>query len=462
MPEYDFDLYIIGAGSGGVRASRIAAQGGARVGICEDSRVGGTCVIRGCVPKKLLVYGSHFHEDFEDAAGYGWTVGETKFDWPTLIANKDMEIDRLNLIYKKLLADAGVTLHESRGRLVDNHTVNVGGHRITTERIVVATGGRPVKPPIVGAELAITSNEAFHLPQLPPRIVVVGGGYIAVEFAGIFNGLGAEVTQIVRRDLVLRGFDEDVRRVLQQELTKKGIIFRTGSEIVAIEEGEGFLRCRTAAGEAIETDAVMYATGRTPNTEDLGLVEVGVTLNKAGAIAVDEWSQTTVPGIYAIGDVTDRINLTPVAIMEGHYLANTLFHDRPMKPDHSNVPSAVFSQPPVATVGLTEEQARRTYGEIDVYASSFRPMKYTMSGRHQSSFMKLLVDAKTDKVVGAHMVGDDAAEIIQGLAVAIKAGATKRHFDTTVGIHPTAAEEFVTMRTKRHPAHGSGATKAAE
>jgi glutathione reductase (NADPH) len=462
MPEYDFDLYIIGAGSGGVRASRIAAQGGARVGICEDSRVGGTCVIRGCVPKKLLVYGSHFHEDFEDAAGYGWTVGETKFDWPTLIANKDTEIDRLNLIYKKLLADAGVTLHESRGRLVDNHTVNVGGHRITAERIVVATGGRPVKPPIVGAELAITSNEAFHLPQLPPRIVVVGGGYIAVEFAGIFNGLGAEVTQIVRRDLVLRGFDEDVRRVLQQELTKKGIIFRTGSEIVAIEEGEGFLRCRTAAGEAIETDAVMYATGRTPNTEDLGLVEVGVTLNKAGAIAVDEWSQTTVPGIYAIGDVTDRINLTPVAIMEGHYLANTLFHDRPMKPDHSNVPSAVFSQPPVATVGLTEEQARRTYGEIDVYASSFRPMKYTMSGRHHSSFMKLLVDAKSDKVVGAHMVGDDAAEIIQGLAVAIKAGATKRHFDTTVGIHPTAAEEFVTMRTKRHPAHGSGATKAAE
>ncbi|MEO8559160.1 MAG: glutathione-disulfide reductase, partial [Rhodospirillales bacterium] len=440
----------------------IAAQSGAKVGICEDSRVGGTCVIRGCVPKKLLVYGSHFAEDFEDAAGYGWTIGERKFDWPTLIANKDREIDRLNLIYKKLLSDAAVTLHEARGRLVDEHTVDVGGTRHTAKYIVIATGGYPVKPPIVGAELAITSNEAFHLTKLPPRIVVVGGGYIAVEFAGIFNGLGAEVTQVIRRETVLRGFDEEVRSVLQKEMTKKGVIFRSQTEIVAIEKGEGFLRCRTAAGEAIEADAVMYATGRDPNTKNLGLEEVGVTLNKAGAIAVDEGSQSTVPSIYAIGDVTDRVNLTPVAIMEGHYLANTLFHNQPMKPDHANVPSAVFSQPGVATVGLSEEQARRTYGKVDVYASSFRPMKYTLSGRQQHSFMKLVVDAKSDKVVGAHMVGDDAAEIIQGLAVAIKAGATKKHFDTTVGIHPTAAEEFVTMRTKRAAPQGTGATKAAE
>jgi len=457
MAGYDFDLYIIGAGSGGVRASRIAAQAGVKVGICEDSRVGGTCVIRGCVPKKLLVYGSHFAEDFEDAAGYGWTVPEPSFDWSTLIANKDLEIDRLNLIYKKLLADSGVVLHEARGRLLDAHTLDVGGRKITAERIVIATGGHPVKPPIAGAEFAITSNEAFHLPELPPRIVVVGGGYIAVEFAGIFNGLGAEVTQVIRRDLVLRGFDEEVRTALQHELIKKGIIIRNHTEIVTIEKGEGFLRCRTAAGEAIEADAVMYATGRVPNTRNLGLHEVGVTLNKAGAVAVDEWSQTTVPNIYAIGDVTDRIALTPVAIMEGHYLANTLFHGRPMKPDHSNVPSAVFSQPPVATVGLTEEQARRTYGEVDIYATNFRPMKYTLSGRHQHSFMKLVVDARSDRVVGAHMVGDDAAEIIQGLAIAIKAGATKHQFDATVGIHPTAAEEFVTMRTKRAPHHAKAA-----
>ncbi len=457
MPEYDFDLYIIGAGSGGVRASRISAQGGARVGICEDSRVGGTCVIRGCVPKKLLVYGSHFAEDFDDASGYGWTIEGRTFDWPTLIANKDKEIDRLNGIYKVLLSDAGVVLHEARGKLVDAHTIDVGGKRITAERIVIATGGHPIKPPIAGAEFAITSNEAFHLPELPQRIVVVGGGYIAVEFAGIFNGLGAEVIEVCRRDLVLRGFDDDVRRALQQEMTKKGIIVRNNSEIVAIEKGQGFLRCRTAAGEAIETDAVMYATGRAPNTHNLGLAEVGVTLNKAGAVAVDEWSQTTVPNIYAIGDVTDRINLTPVAIMEGHYLANTLFFGRPMKPDHHNVPSAVFSQPTVATVGLTEEAARRVYGDVDIYASSFRPMKYTLSGRNQHSFMKLVVDAKSDKVLGAHMVGDDAAEIVQGLAIAIKMGATKQQFDTTVGIHPTAAEEFVTMRVKRAPPQAKAA-----
>ncbi len=454
---YDYDLYIIGAGSGGVRCSRIAAAAGARVAICEDDRVGGTCVIRGCVPKKLLVYGSHFAEDFEDAAGYGWTLEDPKFDWPTLIARKDNEIDRLNGIYKKLLSDAGVTLHEGRGKLVDAHTVEVAGKRHTAERIVIATGGRAVRPGIEGAEHAITSNEAFHLKILPPRILVVGGGYIAVEFAGIFNGLGAETTMAVRRDLILRGFDREVRETLQREMTRKGIVFRTGTEIVAIEKTGDQFRCKTAAGEAIETDLVMFATGRAPNTHDLGLERLGVTLNKVGAIAVDEWSQSTVPGIYAIGDVTDRINLTPVAIMEGHFLANTLFGKRPMKPDHANVPSAVFSQPPVATVGLTEDEARRTYGEIDVYAAQFRPMKYTMSGRQQQTFMKLLVDAASDRVVGAHMVGDDAAEIIQGVAIAVKAGATKAHFDATVGIHPTAAEEFVTMRSKRPPVQAKAA-----
>lgn len=448
---YDYDLYVIGAGSGGVRCSRIAATAGARVAICEDDRVGGTCVIRGCVPKKLLVYGSHFHEDFEDAAGYGWTVGDSKFDWATLIANKDNEIDRLNGIYKRLLSDAGVTLHEGRGRLVDAHTVEVAGKRHTAERIVIATGGRAIRPGIEGAEFGITSNEAFHLKTLPKRIVVYGGGYIAVEFAGIFNGLGAEVTQVIRRDFILRGFDQEVREHLQKEMARKGIVFRPNTEIVAVEKSGDAYRCKTSAGEAIEADLVMFATGRAPNTHDLGLERVGVTLNKAGAIAVDEWSQTTVPSIYAIGDVTDRINLTPVAIMEGHFLANTLFANRPMKPDHRDVPSAVFSQPPVGTVGLTEEEARRTYGEIDVYAATFRPMKATLSGRQQQTLMKLLVDAKSDRVVGAHMVGEDAAEIIQGIGIAIKAGATKRQFDATVGIHPTAAEEFVTMRSKRPP-----------
>jgi glutathione reductase (NADPH) len=454
---YDYDLYVIGAGSGGVRCSRIAATAGARVAICEDDRVGGTCVIRGCVPKKLLVYGSHFAEEFEDAAGYGWQIGESKFSWPTLIANKDNEIDRLNGAYKRLLSDAGVTLHEGRGRLIDANTVEVAGKRYSAERIVIATGGRAVRPGIEGAEHGITSNEAFHLKTLPKRILVYGGGYIAVEFAGIFNGLGAEVTQVVRRDLILRGFDQEVRQHLQKEMTRKGVIFRPNTELVAVEKSGDACLCKTAAGETIETDLVMFATGRAPNTQDLGLEQVGVGLNKAGAIAVDEWSQSTVPSIYAIGDVTDRINLTPVAIMEGHFLANTLFGKRPMKPDHANVPSAVFSQPPVGTVGLTEEEARRVHGEIDVYAATFRPMKYTLSGRQQQTLMKLLVDAKTDRVVGAHMVGDDAAEIIQGIGIAIKAGATKAQFDATVGIHPTAAEEFVTMRSKRPPLQAKAA-----
>jgi glutathione reductase (NADPH) len=453
---YDYDLFVIGAGSGGVRASRIAAGHGARVGICEDFRVGGTCVIRGCVPKKLLVYGSKFAHEFEDAAAFGWTVPTPAHSWPTLRDNVQKEVDRLNAVYLRLLDDAGVTLHMGRGRLMDRHTLEIAGGKdgartVTAEKILVATGGRPVVPPIPGHELAITSNEAFHLPELPRRIAIVGAGFIAVEFAGIFNGLGVQVDLVLRRDRVLRGFDEECRTAVHEALAGNGIRMRTETEIGRIvAKGEkGPYEIHTPAGGMFETDLVMYATGRAPNTGGLGLEKAGVHLDKAGAIAVDEWSKTTAGNIWAVGDVTDRINLTPVAIMEGHCFADTEFGGKPRKPDHRNVPSAVFCQPELANVGLTEEEARRTLGELRIYTAAFRPMKYTLSGRHQRTFMKLIVEAATDKVVGAHMVGDDAAELIQGLAVAIKAGATKAHFDATVGIHPTAGEEFVTMRTAR-------------
>jgi glutathione reductase (NADPH) len=450
---YDYDLFVIGAGSGGVRASRIAAGHGARVGICEDYRVGGTCVIRGCVPKKLLVYGSKFAHEFEDAAAYGWTVPEPTHSWATLRDNVQKEVDRLNAVYLRLLDGAGVKLHMGRGRLMDRHTIQVGEETITAEKILVATGGRPVVPPIPGHELAITSNEAFHLPELPKRITVVGGGYIAVEFAGIFNGLGAKVDLVLRRDRVLRGFDEECRTFVHEALAENGIRLRTETQIGRIVakggDGKGPYEVHTLLGGMFETDCVMYATGRTPNTSGIGLEKVGVQLDKAGAIAVDEWSRTTAENIWAVGDVTDRINLTPVAIMEGHCFADTEFGNKPRKSDHRDVPSAVFCQPELANVGLTEEEARLTLGELRVYTAAFRPMKYTVSGRHQRTFMKLIVEAATDKVVGIHMVGDDAAELIQGLAVAVKAGATKAQFDATVGIHPTAGEEFVTMRTAR-------------
>ena len=448
---YDYDLFVIGAGSGGVRASRIAASHGARVGICEDYRVGGTCVIRGCVPKKLLVYGSKFTHEFEDAPAFGWTMTAPSLSWPTLRDNVNKEVDRLNAVYLRLLEGAGVKLHMGRGRLMDRHTIQVGEETVTAEKILIATGGHPVIPSIPGCELAITSNEAFHLKELPRRIAIVGAGYIAVEFAGIFKGLGVEVDLVLRRDRVLRGFDEECRTAVHESLKESGIRMRTETEIGRIvQKGDnGPFEVNTPLGGMFETDLVMYATGRAPNTKGIGLEKVGVQLDKVGAIAVDEWSKTTAENIWAVGDVTDRINLTPVAIMEGHCFADTVFGNKPRKPDHRGVPSAVFCQPEMANVGLTEEEAKRTLGELRIFTAAFRPMKYTVSGRHQRTFMKMIVEAATDRVVGIHMVGDDAAELIQGLAVAMKAGATKAHFDATVGIHPTAGEEFVTMRTAR-------------
>jgi glutathione reductase (NADPH) len=458
MARHDYDLFVIGAGSGGVRAARIAAGHGARVAIAEASRVGGTCVLRGCVPKKLLVYGAHVAHELEDAAGYGWTIDGARHNWSTLIANKDKELQRLEGVYLKLLANAGAELIQGRARVVAPDAVEVNGRRATARTILVATGGWPVVPDVPGRELAITSNEALDLARRPERIVVVGGGYIAVEFAGIFAALGSRVTQLYRGEMILRGFDGDVRRFLADELRKKHIDLRLRAEVLRIDRGGGGLAVTLAGGQVIETDAVMYATGRAPNTRDLGLGEVGVALRPNGAVVVDEWSRSTVPSIYAVGDATDRINLTPVAIAEGHAFADTVFGNRPRKMDHANVPSAVFSQPPVSVVGLSEDAARARGIAVDIYRTTFKPMKHTLSGRDERTLMKLVVDRASDRVIGAHMVGADAPEIIQGLAVAIKAGATKAHFDATIGIHPTAAEEFVTMRTKAP----EPAAKAAE
>ncbi|HEV2546084.1 MAG TPA: glutathione-disulfide reductase [Stellaceae bacterium] len=448
MATYDFDMFTIGAGSGGVASSRRAGSYGARVAICEDSRVGGTCVIRGCVPKKLLVYGAQFADAFADAAGYGWHVAPPVHDWAALIAAKDREIGRLEGIYRKLLSDANVTLIEGRAHLVDAHTVEVASKRYTAANILIATGAHPVMPAIPGIEHAITSNEALDLSRLPHRIVIVGGGYIAVEFAGIFNGLGAEVTLVIRGEELLRGFDDDIRVTLAQEFRNRGIAIRAGTDVTRIEKRGQGLDLSLSIGDTLSADLVMYATGRHPNTRGLGLEAVGVRLGKANAVAVDEWSRSAVPHIYAIGDVTDRLNLTPVAIAEGRALAETLFNDNPVTVDHANVATAVFSQPPVGTVGLTERVAREKYGAVDIYRTRFRPMKHTLSGREEGTMMKLVVDRRSDRVLGCHMVGADAPEIIQGLAIAVKCGATKRQFDQTIGIHPTAAEEFVTMREK--------------
>ena len=446
MPDFDFDLITIGAGSGGVASSRRAASYGARVAICEDSRIGGTCVIRGCVPKKLLMYGSQFSEAFDDAEGFGWTIEPPSFDWPTLIAAKDREIDRLEGIYRKLLANSGVTLFEGRGTVIDPHTVEIAGKRYTTERILIATGARPALPAIPGVELAITSNEALDLPRLPGTILIVGGGYIGLEFAGIFNGLGSQVTLGIRRDLVLAGFDQDIRLSITKVLHERGITIQSGHVISALrKEGD---RVVAVSDTGVETsyDLVMYATGRLPNSRNIGLEDVGVELDEYGAIAVNSWSQTAVPSIYAVGDVTNHLNLTPWAIAQGRALAETLYNRNPIEASSHNVPAAVFSQPPVATVGLSEEDARALYDVVTIYRATFRPMKNTLSGRNEQTMMKLVVDTATDKVVGCHMVGPDGPEIIQGIAIAMKCGATKRQFDQTLGLHPTAAEEFVTMR----------------
>lgn len=449
MSQYDFDLFVIGGGSGGVRAGRISGGYGAKVAVAEEYRYGGTCVIRGCVPKKLLVYGSQFAHDFEDAAGFGWTVGSRVFDWPTMIANKDKEITRLEGIYRKLFENAGAKTFDGRATLKDAHTVLIGDKSVTADKILIATGGHPVKPAVPGAELMITSNEAFHLKEQPKRIVIVGGGYIALEFAGIFNGFGSKVTMLYRGEQVLRGFDEDIRNHLAGEIRKSGIDLKCKTDLTKIEKAkDGALLVHLTDGSTMDVDAVLAATGRKPNTAGLGLEVLGVNTDADGAVVVNEYSRSSVENIYAVGDVTNRINLTPVAIREGHCFADTVFGNKPRSPDHADVPAAVFSQPPVGTIGLSETDARVRYGEVDVYRTSFRPLKATISGRDERVMMKLVVDAKTDRVVGAHMVGEDAGEIMQGIAVAIKAGAKKADFDATIGIHPTAAEEFVTMREK--------------
>ena len=445
MPDFDYDLFTIGAGSGGVAGSRRAATYGAKVAIAESVRVAGTCVLRGCVPKKLLVYGVHFADELEDAAGYGWTIGAHSLDWAKLIAAKDKEIDRLHGIYIKMLKDSGVEIIDGWAEIVGPHEVRINGRTIRSRNILVATGGRPEKPAIPGIEHTITSNEALDLKSLPRRMVIVGGGYIAVEFAGIFAAAGVEVTEIIRADAILRGFDADIRSHLTAEMTRRGIKIKPGVRIARIDKTKDGYRLVSDAGESFDTDLVMYATGRVPNTGNMGLEKAGVQLNKRGAIAVDEWQRTTVPGIYAVGDCTDRINLTPVAIAEARAVAETLFNNNPVKMDHGTVPSAVFSQPPVGTVGLSEEAARQI-GPVDIYRATFRPMKFVLPSRDEKAMMKLIVDRETNRVVGAHMVGPDAPEIIQGLAIGVKAGLTKTQWDRTVAIHPTAAEEFVLMR----------------
>jgi glutathione reductase (NADPH) len=448
--DYDYDLLTIGAGSGGVAASRRAGSYGARVAICEEARVGGTCVLRGCVPKKLLVYGSHFADEFADSAGFGWTIPEQpSIDWPRLIATKDRELDRLNGVYLRLLRDSGVTLIEGRARLVGPHTVAIGERKVTAKHILVATGSRPHLPSVRGIEHAITSNEALSLPELPKRMIIVGGGYIAVELGCIFNALGVAVTLLIRGEMVLRGFDDDIRASLTTELKKRGIVIRCETLVSDIEKRETGLSVLTHGEEVLEADVVLYATGRLPNTEGIGLEEVGIEVDRAGAILVDERSRTRIPSIYAVGDCTNQKNLTPVAIAAGRAVAESLFNNRDLRVDYEYIPSAVFSQPPAASVGYTEREARTRFGLVDVYITSFRAMKHTLSGRDERTMMKLVVDRGSQRVVGCHLVGADAPEILQGFAVAIRAGATKEIFDTTLGIHPTAAEELVTMRDKR-------------
>lgn len=447
MSAYDFDLFVIGAGSGGVRASRMAASFGAKVAVAEDTYLGGTCVNVGCVPKKLFVYGSQVPEEVQGAAGYGWDIAEPKFDWPTLRDNKTKEIQRLNGIYGNLLKNAGVELIDGRATIVDPHTVSVNGKNYSAERILVATGGWPTYPDIPGAEHMISSNEAFYLDEFPQRVMVLGGGYIAVEFAGIFNGLGAKTELIYRGPLFLRGFDKEIREFTAKEVAQKGVQLTFDTNIESIEKlPSGELKVKLTDGSERVVDCVMAATGRAPKIEGLGLENTAVQINKNGTLAVNDDYQTDEPSIYAIGDVIGGLELTPVALAEGMALAKTLYNNQPTKVDYDNIATAVFCQPNIATVGLTEEQALERGLRVRVYCSSFRPMKNTLSGSPERMLMKLLVDDSNDKVIGCHMVGHEAGELIQGLAVAIKAGATKSDFDATIGIHPTAAEEFVTMR----------------
>ena len=446
---YDFDLYVIGAGSGGVRAARFAAGFGAKVAVAESRYLGGTCVNVGCVPKKLLVYGAHYAEDFEQASAYGWTAGEASFDWATLIANKDQEINRLNGIYRNLLVNSGVVLHEGHARLTGPHEVEINGQRHTARHILIATGGWPVIPDIPGRDHAISSNEAFFLKELPKRVIVVGGGYIAVEFAGIFHGMGAQTSLLYRGDLFLRGFDGAVRKHLAEELTRRGLDLQFNADIKSIEKlDDGSLRVELKDGKTLITDCVFYATGRRPMLDNLGLEHTAVTVDEKGFVKVNEKYETTEPSILAIGDVIGRVQLTPVALAEGMAVARRLFKPEQYRlVDYRMIPTAVFSLPNIGTVGLTEEQARKEGYKVEIFESRFRPMKLSLTDCQERTLMKLVVDAQTDKVLGCHMVGPDAGEIVQGLAIALKAGATKRDFDETIGVHPTAAEEFVTMRT---------------
>ena len=446
---YEFDLFVIGAGSGGVRAARFAAGFGAKVAVAESRYLGGTCVNVGCVPKKLLVYGAHFAEDFEQASGFGWSLGEANFDWATLIANKDREINRLNGIYRNLLLNSGVTLMEGHAKLTGPNEVEVNGQRYTAKHILIATGGWPQIPEIPGHEYAISSNEAFFLKALPKRVLVVGGGYIAVEFAGIFQGLGAETSLLYRGEMFLRGFDGAVRKHLHEELTKRGMDVQFNADIARIDkQADGSLKATLKDGRELIADCVFYATGRRPMLDNLGLETTGVKLDKRGFVEVDELYQSAEPSILAIGDVIGRVQLTPVALAEGMAVARRLFKPEQYRPvDYKMIPTAVFSLPNIGTVGLSEEQAIEDGHTVQIFESSFRPMKLTLTECQERTLMKLVVDADTDKVLGCHMVGPEAGEIVQGLAIALKAGATKQHFDETIGVHPTAAEEFVTMRT---------------
>ena len=446
MASYDYDLFVIGAGSGGVRASRMSASHGAKVAVAEERFLGGTCVNVGCIPKKLFSYGSHYPDAAKDAAAYGWDFAEPTLDWSRLIENKNKEIERLNGIYRMLLENAGVTLYEARATLIDAHTLDVGGEKVTADKILIATGGRPETDDVPGAEHAIVSDDAFYLPNRPNRALVVGGGYIAVEFAGIFNGYGADTSLIYRRDLFLRGFDMDVRIHLAQEMEKNGINLIWNTVIERIEKTNDGLNVTMSNGETGQFDQILYAIGRKPNTRNMGLEDVGVEMTDKGAIVVDDYYQTSVDNIYALGDIIDRFQLTPVAIGEAMKLSSNLFKGTNYKMDYADIPTAVFSDPPIGTVGLTEEDARAQYGDVDIYRSTFRSLKDTLTGSSAQTMMKLIVDRKSDRVVGCHMVGPDAGEITQGLGIALKCGATKAQFDATVGIHPTAAEEFVTMR----------------
>jgi glutathione reductase (NADPH) len=455
MAEFDTDLFVIGGGSGGVRAARIAATHGARVMVAEEYRMGGTCVIRGCVPKKLLVYASHIHHEIEDAAGFGWTIPQATFHWPTLIANKDKEIARLEAAYTANVEKAGARVVKTRAQFVDPHTLQLAtGEKIRSKYVLIATGGAPNHgKAIPGIEHVISSNEVFHLAALPKRILIQGGGYIALEFACIFAGFGSDVTVVYRGDNVLRGFDEDVRSHVRSEMEKDGITVLTGCTVNRVDKHGKEFTSHLSNGSSIASDQVMFAIGRHPNVANLGLEKAGVAINpNNGGIAVDGFSRSSVPHIYAIGDVTHRHNLTPVAIREGHAFADTVFGKREVRVDHADIPTAVFCQPEVGTVGLTEAQARAQFSHVDIYKATFKPMKATLSGRDTRVLMKLVVDATSDRVVGCHIVGDGAAEMVQVLGIAVKMKATKADFDATMALHPTAAEELVTMRnpTARH------------